>query len=105
MSGLPVVLAAATSCVQGRPDCCASAAAGDILQTPQPNAEIATAVASPVRSRWKSAPAIPPASIIAPVVSPHPGPGCIGGGAPGTGLAPAAAPLRAHMPVMSYPPS
>ena len=42
---------------------------------PLPSNETSTTVASPVRSRWNSAPIIPPAIVIAPMESPNPGPG------------------------------
>jgi hypothetical protein len=42
---------------------------------PVPSSETSTVVASPVRSRWKSAPMIPPAMVMAPMESPNAGPG------------------------------
>ena len=42
---------------------------------PVPSRDTSTVVASPVRSRWNSAPMIPPAIVMAPMESPKPGPG------------------------------
>ena len=53
-------------------------------------------VASPVRSRWNSAPMIPPAMVIAPIESPKPGPGGSGHQVVLRALAPMAMPERAQ---------
>ncbi len=42
---------------------------------PDDNSDTSTVVASPVRSRWNSAPMMPPAMVMAPMESPKPGPG------------------------------
>ena len=42
---------------------------------PELSSDTSTVVASPVRSRWNSAPMIPPAIVMAPMESPKPGPG------------------------------
>ena len=42
---------------------------------PELRSDTSTVVASPVRSRWKSAPMMPPAIVMAPMESPKPGPG------------------------------
>ena len=55
--------------------CSDSATAWPIAQSPVPSSDTSTIVASPVRSRWKSAPMIPPAIVIAPMESPKPGAG------------------------------
>ena len=46
---------------------------------PVPSSETSTVVASPVRSRWNSAPMIPPAIVMAPMESPKPGRGRVSG--------------------------
>ena len=51
------------------------AKAWPMAHMPVPSSETSTVVASPVRSRWKSAPMMPPAMVIAPMESPKPGPG------------------------------
>ena len=55
-----------------------NATAWPIAQSPVPSSDTSTMVASPVRSRWKSAPMIPPAMVMAPIESPKPGPGGLG---------------------------
>ena len=55
-----------------------SASAWPIAHMPVPSSDTSTVVASPVRSRWKSAPMIPPAIVIAPIESPKPGAGGTG---------------------------
>ena len=46
------------------------AMAWPIAHMPVPSSDTSTTVASPVRSRWYSAPIIPPAIVIAPIESP-----------------------------------
>ena len=61
---------------------------------PDPRRETSTVVASPVRSRWKSAPMMPPAMVMAPTESPKPGPGGAGIQSASAGLTPRATPAR-----------
>ena len=44
--------------------------AGLMAHMPTPSNDTSTGSASPVRSRWKSAPSIPPAMVIPPMESP-----------------------------------
>jgi len=55
-----------------------SAGAAPIDQIPTPRSDTSTVGASPVRLRWKRAPMIPPAMVMAPIESPNAGAG--GGG-------------------------
>jgi hypothetical protein len=55
-----------------------SASAAPIDHSPTPRSDTSTVVDSPVRSRWKSAPMMPPAMVIAPMESPNAGAGGIG---------------------------
>ncbi len=52
-----------------------SATACPMAHIPVPSSDTSTIVASPVRSRWNSAPMIPPAMVMAPMESPKPGAG------------------------------
>jgi hypothetical protein len=52
-----------------------SANAWPMAHMPELRSDTSTVVASPVRSRWNSAPMIPPAIVMAPMESPKPGPG------------------------------
>ena len=61
---------------------------------PVPSSETSTVVASPVRSRWKSAPMMPPAMVMAPMESPKPGPGGPASRSMSAGLTPRATPAR-----------
>jgi hypothetical protein len=54
------------------------ASAAPIDHMPMPSSETSTVVASPVRSRWYSAPMIPPAMVMAPIESPNAGAGGAG---------------------------
>ena len=47
--------------------------AAPIDHRPVPSSDTSTVVASPVRSRWNSAPMIPPAMVMAPIESPNAG--------------------------------
>ena len=59
--------------------CCSERArAAPIDHMPMPRSDTSTVVASPVRSRWNSAPMIPPAMVIAPIESPNAGAGGAG---------------------------
>ncbi len=49
-----------------------------MAQMPELRSDTSTVVASPVRSRWNSAPMMPPAIVMAPMESPKPGPGGCG---------------------------
>ena len=49
-----------------------------MAHSPMPSSDTSTIVASPVRSRWNSAPMIPPAIVMAPIESPKPGAGGTG---------------------------
>ena len=75
------------------PVCSESAIAAPIDHRPAPMSDTSTVVASPVRSRWSSAPMIPPAMVIAPIESPNAGAGVCTGFSP-TGVAPIATPAR-----------
>jgi hypothetical protein len=68
---------------------------------PMPSSDTSTVVASPVRSRWNSAPMIPPAIVIAPIESPNAGAG--GGGVNSSSgyISPAATPGRCQYERMS----
>ncbi len=67
-----------------------------MAHSPTPNSETSTTDASPVRSRWNSAPMMPPAMVIAPMESPKPGAGGTGTRSYSGRWAPAATPERAQ---------
>src|ERR687883_101407 len=60
----------------GNPSDIDSATAAPMAHNPVPRRDTSTTVAFPVRSRWSSAAAIPPAIVIAPIESPYAGAGC-----------------------------
>ena len=63
---------------------------------PTPSSDTSTIDASPVRSRWNSAPMIPPAMVMAPIESPNPGAGGTGTRSYSGRWAPTATPERAQ---------
>ncbi len=65
-----------------------------MAHSPTPSNETSTMVASPVRSRWKRAPMIPPAMVMAPMESPKPGAGGTGVNSYSGRWAPTAMPER-----------
>ena len=67
-----------------------------MAHSPVPSSDTSTTVASPVRSRWNSAPMIPPAIVMAPIESPKPGAGGTGTRSYSGRLAPTATPARAQ---------
>ena len=69
-----------------------SAIAAPIDHRPMPSSDTSTVVASPVFSRWYSAPMIPPAIVMAPIESPKAGAG--GGGTWSACFTPMAIPER-----------
>jgi hypothetical protein len=72
------------------------AIAWPMAHSPVPNSDTSTSVASPVRSRWNSAPMIPPAMVMPPMESPKPGAGGTGMISYSGRLAPIATPARAQ---------
>ena len=78
-SGLPVIPPPpAGGPVHANPSCFDTAMVAPIDHMAVASRDTSTTVASPVFSRWKSAPMIPPAIVKAPMESPKAGPG--GGG-------------------------
>ena len=86
---------------QGNPSCPESAIAAESAQPPAESKETSTTEGSPVRSRFTSAAAIPPAIVMPPIESPHAGPGCERIPSSSTGVALAALPARHQNAVMS----
>ena len=76
MRGFPI--ASGGGGAHGTPSWSDSASPAPIDHSPIPRSDTSTVVASPVRSRWNSAPMIPPAMVMAPIESPNAGAG--GGG-------------------------
>ncbi len=74
MRGLRIVVPAGIG-IHGMSASRDSAIAWPCAHIAVPSSETSTMVASPVRSRWNSAPIIPPAMVMAPIESPNPGPG------------------------------
>ena len=75
-----------------------SAMAWPIAHMPVPSSDTSTVVASPVRSRWNSAPMIPPAIVMAPIESPNPGAGGDGTRSYSGRMMPIAIPARPRTP-------
>ena len=65
-----------------------------MAQRPVPSSDTSTTVPSPVRSRWYSAPIIPPAIVMAPMESPKPGAGGVGTWPYSGRITPTATPAR-----------
>ena len=79
---------------QGMPSWSESARAGPMAQRPTLRSETSTVRASPVRSRWNSAPMMPPAIVMPPMESPYPGAGCTTKFSASGGVHPMALPAR-----------
>ena len=78
----------------GSPSSIDRAMAWPIAHSPVDSSDTSTTVASPVRSRWNSAPMIPPAMASPPRESPNPGPGEGGVSAWPSRMTPIATPAR-----------
>ena len=80
---------------------CDMATPAPIAHKPVPSSDTSREMASPVRSRWNNAVAIPPAMVIAPIESPKAGPGWEGMRSSSVYQVPMAAPDRTQNEVMS----